>query len=476
MMLGSMFRYHFLLLAISAAIIFSSSFPVWAQTLVVPELLQQLDAQKHRSPESVLEQLQQQQDVFVDLTKTQQAFWLNIEATVYSHLGRYPEQQQAAQRGLALLEEQPSLLQVELLLELGYAREMQLALTEALTLYRQASDTAIALENNKLRIRAMVNIAAIDTLQDRDQQALQALKQAYQEASTLQDKELLAEVNAQLGLMYSSLAFEQEAQQFLEQALTLYDELGWQRNKVTVLYNLARNYSYLENFELALQSFDRMLQSAQIANDLLSMYYAYSGLAITSNEMGRPQIALNYMEKAEEYLNVIQSAYYLSGHHYEKALIYQKLQQNSLALQQLQLSEEYLQKLEHDDPGNMLLALQLLKSELFAEQGQYQRAYQNLQAFVRGFQQFRDKENEIELAKLRMGFEAERELARQTLLEQELQVKALRLAEINRARQIQWMWLAIAMGIIALILALFMLVRKNQQQRRKLELTKQEKS
>ncbi len=95
---------------------------------------------------------------------------------------------------------------------------------------------------------------------------------------------------------------------------------------------------------------------------------------------------------------------------------------------------------------------------------------------MQGFQQFRDKENEIELAKIRMGFEAEREVARQTLLEQELQVKALRLADSERARQIQWMWLGIAVGIIALLLALVMLAKlsKARGQRSGLQQTKQE--
>lgn len=442
----------------------------------IPDWLQHLAELKHRAPDQVLQQLEQQQGEFYRLTPKQQAHWLNIRAAALSHQGRYPEQQDAARQGLELLGEEKSLLKAELLYELGYAREMQLALNEALSWYQQGMAVATALSDAKLRLRGVVNIAAVDSLQDRDQQALQALKLAYQEAEQLQDKELLADVNAQLGLMYSSLAFEQEALGFLERALALYDELGWQRNQVTVLYNLARNYSHLQNYELALQSFDRMLKSAEQEQDLLSLYYAYSGLAITNNEMNRPQLALDYMEKAEQYLNVIQSDYYLAGHYYEKALIYQQLQQNSLALQQLQLAEERMQQLDENKDSNMLLALRLLKAELLAEQGQYERAYQNLLNFVQGFQQFRDKENEIELAKIRMGFEAEREVARQTLLEQELQVKALRLADSERARQIQWMWLGIAVGIIALLLALVMLAKlsKARGQRSGLQQTKQE--
>jgi len=428
-----------------------------------PEWLAQVAAQKHQVPEQMLSVLDAHQTEFADLTPELQAYWLNQQAAILSYLGRFQEQQNAAQQGLDLLGNNVGALKAELMFELGYAREMQLALTEALSWYQQGATLATELKDEKLQVRGMINIAAVDSLQDRDQQALQTLKKAYSMAEQLQDKELLADVNAQLGLMYSSLAFEQEAQEFLERALILYEELGWQKNRISVLYNLARNYSYLQNFELALQSFDRMLQSALKEQDVLNLYYAYSGLAITSNEMERPQVALNYMQKAEEYLTVIQSDYYLAGHHYEKALIYQKLQQNAQAVQQVLLAEQYFQKLEDKESGNMLLAMRLLKAELLAEQGQYERAYQQLQDFVHGFQQFRDKENELELAKMRMIFEAERDQARQSLIEQEDQLKALRQAETAHTKQIQGMWLGMLLVLGILLLAGMLLMRARKR-------------
>lgn len=428
-----------------------------------PDWLTEVATQKHQAPEQVLSILEAHQPEFASLTAEQQAYWLNQQAAVLSYLGRFQEQQQAAQQGLDLLGDAAIALKAELMFELGYAREMQLALTEALNWYQQAATLATELADEKLQVRSMINIAAVDSLQDRDQQALQTLKKAYSMAKELQDNELLADVNAQLGLMYSSLSFEQEAQEFLERALALYAELGWQKNRISVLYNLARNYSYLQNYEQALHSFELMLQSALKEQDVLNLYYAYSGLAITSNEMERPQVALNYMQKAEEYLDLIQSDYYLAGHHYEKALIFQKLQQNTQAMQQLLLAEEYYQKLAENQSGNMLLALHLLKAELLAEQGQYQRAYQQLLEFVHGFQQFRDKENELALVKARMAFEAERDQARQSLLEQEYQLKALQLAEISHKKQIQGMWLGMLVVLGVILLAVILLLRTSKR-------------
>lgn len=429
------------------------------QPAAVPDWLAEVALHKQQAPEQMLQVLQTHQSEFSSLSAEVQAYWLNQQAGLLSYLGRYQEQQQSAQAGLALLQNQRSEIRVELLYELGYAREMQLALTEALQWYQQGAELATELEHKKLQVRGMINIAAIDSLQDRDPEALQKLKDAYASAQQLQDKELLADVNAQLGLMYSSLAFEQEAQEFLEQALVLYQELGWQKSHISVLYNLARNYSYLKHYEQALQSFERMLQLAQQVQDSQNLYYAYSGLAITSNEMGRSQLALNYMQKAEEYLPKLQSGYDLVGYYYEKALIYKKLQQNSQGMQQLLLAEQYFQQLSDSEAGTMRLAFSFLKAELLAAQGQYERAYLQLFEFVQGFQQSRDQVNEQALAKTRMAFETEREAVRLNHQAQEFQLTSLRQIESAQTKQIQLLWLGLALVLAVLLLTIIMLLR-----------------
>lgn len=429
-----------------------------------PAWLEQLAATKEQAPEHMLSQLDARQHEFSQLNAAQQAYWLNQQAAIFSYLGQYSQQQAAAEQGLALLhgQENPA-LQAELLFELGYAREMQLAFNDALNAYQRGASLAAESANIALQIRGIINIAAIDSLQDRDQLALQQLKHAYHLAETLQDNAVLADVNAQLGLLYSSLGFEHEAQEFLERALTLYADLGWQKNRISVLYNLARNYGALKNYEQAQQSFNLMLQAAQQENDKLNLYYAYSGLAITSNDMAQPQKALNYMEKAEEYLTALEAPYYLAGHHYEKALIYQKLQQNTQAMQQLLLAEQHFQQLPDEQSASILLAGRLLKSELLAEQGQYAGAYEQLRGFVRAFQQFRDKENELALAQAKMTFETERAAARQSMQQQEHQLKAL---ELSHSKQIQWMWLAllVLLGMLVILSAKQLLAtRRNSQ-------------
>lgn len=416
----------------------------------VPGWLLELDSMKHRQPEQSLAILTERQSEFASQSDNVKAYWLRQQAALYSALGRHQQQQQAAREALALLQTTESALKVEIWFELGYALEMQVQLSEALKHYQQGTALATLLDNEKLILRGLINQAAIISEQNNDQQALTLLKDVYQRAEILQDPEILAEVNAQLGLMYSSLAFEEDALAFLQRALGLYQQLGWVKNEIAVLFNLARTYSYQQKYQQALDNFNQMLQRSLAANDSVNLYHAYLGLAITSAEMGRTETALGYIEKAEQYLTHLQSSYHVQSHHYEKALIYRDLEQTSLAMQQVMLAEQAARE-PAEQADHVMLAITLLRAELLAQQDQYQKAYLTLHDFIDGFQQLRNKENELALEHMRLEFDSERQRVRTSLLEAENEVKALRLQEVERKRQIQMLWLAI-LGCTSLIL------------------------
>ncbi|MCB5214950.1 hypothetical protein LHL18_15860 [Rheinheimera aquimaris] len=436
-----------------------------AVATTLPDWLAQVDEQKHQQPEQMLQLLQQHRSELANLTPEVQANWYYQQAALMKALGRHQEQLEAAERGLALLGKEPSLLKVDLLYQLGFALEMQTQYQQAMQHYQQGMELATLLDDEKHVLLGQINHAALLSAQNKEQQALLLLKDTYQRAQPLKDAELLAEINAELGLLYASLAFEQDAIGLLNEALKQYEQLGWQKNQITVLFNLARTYSYLEQYQLSLQTYNQMLQKSLQADDKVNLYHAYLGLAITSSDSGNGDAALSYIDKAEQYLPQLQSTSHISTHHYEKALIYQKLNQSSLAMQQVVLAEQALtdESVAEDSPTR--LNVWYLKAQLLAEQGEYQRAYQQLTDFVFLFQDVRDKENELALEQLRLGFDHERQLQQNRLLEQDNELKALRLKEAERDRQVQFLWLAVlgCSTLVLLILLLWQLTRKKSK-------------
>lgn len=150
---------------------------------------------------------------------------------VYESLGKHQQQQEVAERGLALLGERRDLITIDFWNNLGFALEMQSQYQQALHYYQQASALATELKAEKLHIEADINIAAIYSIQDKFQEALVLLKSSYDRALVLKDPEILAYVNAELGLLYVGLGFDKEAIDFMEKAIAGYEALGWQKRQ-----------------------------------------------------------------------------------------------------------------------------------------------------------------------------------------------------------------------------------------------------
>ena len=452
--------------------------PLQADDTALPEWLAQVKQQKAQQPEQMLLLLEQKQAAFGDWPTQVQVQYLLQLADVYESLGKHQQQQEVAERGLARLGERRDLTSIDFWNNLGFALEMQSQYQQALHYYLQASALAAELKAEKLHIEADINIAAIYSVQDQFQEALVLLKSSYDRAVLLKDPEILAYVNAELGLLYVGLGFDKEAIQFMEKAIAGYDALGWQKDKMDVLFNLARSYSYLEQYDKAMQSYDQLLQLAIAQKDQANLYFAYLGLASTSKDNEKLDAALAYIEKAEQYLPGLQSTYQNSMHHYEKALIYRELGQISLASQELAQAEQSLSKEENNSSQSSQLWLLNLKARLEADSGRYQKAYEHLDQFFKGYHKLRNKEHELSVEKLRLGFDAERQQAQNELLAKDNELQALRLQEAERKRQNQWLWIGLfgCTSLVLLVLLLWQLARRQAQMQVQLQAQLQAKA
>jgi tetratricopeptide (TPR) repeat protein len=444
---------------------FCLAFGLQANEAVMPEWLVQVKQQKAQQPEQMLVVLQQQQAAYGDWPSELQVQYLLQLADVYESLGKHQQQQDVAERGLALLGERRDLTTIDFWNNLGFALEMQSQYQQALHYYQQASALAAKLNAEKLHIEADINIAAIYSIQDKFQEALVLLKSSYDRAVLLKDPEILAYVNAELGLLYVGLGFDKEAIDFMEKAIEGYDALGWQKDKMDVLFNLARSYSYTEQYDKAMQSYDQLLQLAVAQQDQANLYFAYLGLASTSKDNEKLDAALAYIEKAEQYLPGLESTYQNSMHHYEKALIYRELGQISLASQELAQAELSLSKEENSANQSSQLWILNLKARLEADSGRYQKAYEHLNEFFQGYHKLRNKEHELSVEKLRLGFDAQRQQAQNELLAKDNELQALRLQEAERKRQNQWLWIGLfgCTSLVLLVLLLWQLARRQAQ-------------
>lgn len=438
----------------------------WATTeLVLPDWLLQVQQNKYKKPEAMLQLAKQYEAEFGRWPADVQAVWLSEVAMMYEVLGRYREQMAMAERGLALTTDQKTPTRVELLYSMGFALETQREYALANEYYQKGMTLAETLQNEKLMIQGMTNLAAMLSEENESPKALDMLKQAYDRAIKLNDIEMLALVQAELGLMYTMLAVDDEGQQFLEESFKLFDKLGWAKSKLMVWYNLASTYGYLDKQEQALAIFDQMLKVSLEQEDPVSLYFAYMGLANTNRRMKKLDAAITYIEKAETYLPSLQSTFQISEHHFIKAKIYRSLGQISLAMQQVDLAAEQLDESKNTSDKFYALHFDDLRARLYADAGNYEKAYQTLDKFFEAYIDLQDNKRDMDVQKLRLSFDAERQEARNQLLEKDNELQALKLQEIERNRQIQWLWIAIfaCTSLVLFILLLWQWTRRRAQ-------------
>lgn len=418
--------------------------PVQASDEVkLPDWLLQVQQHKYKKPEAMLQLALEHEAEFGSWPTQLQAAWLNELSLIYEVLGRYRDQLSVAERGLALTHNEQSKVRVELLFGMGFALETQREYDAANDYYQKGMALAEQLKDEKLIIQGMTNLAAMLSEDSEDPKALDMLKQAYDRAVKLNDKEMLALVQAELGLNYLTLGIDDEARQFLEASFRLFDELGWVKSKLTVWYNLASTYRYLKKPDKALEIFDQMLKVSLEQEDPVSLYYAYIGLAGASRDVKKLDAAITYIEKAESYLPNLQSTFQISEHHFIKAQIYRSLGQSNLALQEVALASQQLEGSKNTSDRFYLLHFDQLRAKLYADTGDFEKAYYTLDKYFKAYIDLQDDERDLDVQKLRLSFDAERQQARNALLEKDNELQALRLQEIERNRQMQWLWIGI---------------------------------
>lgn len=427
-----------------------------SDAVLLPDWLLRIERSKYQQPEAMLQLAKQHESEFGSWPVEIQASWLNELAALYEVLGRHREQLSVAERGLALLGHQPDKLRVELLYSMGFALEMQQEYQIADDYYKKGMALATQLKNEKLMIEGLVNLAVMRAEDNENPKALDMLKQAYDRALKLKDRETLAMVQAELGMLYASLAIDDEARQFLEASYQIFDELGWVKSKLSVWYNLASIYQYLQKPDRALQIYDEMLKISLAQEDSVSLYFSYLGLARASQDTKRMDAALAYIEKAEQYLPHLQSTFQIGEHHFTKAQIYRSLGQTNLAMQQVDLVAAQLDNSSNTSDKFFALYSEDLRARLYADTGDYEKAYRTLHKFVNSYFQLQNDKRDLDVQKLRLSFDAERQQARNELLEKDNELQALRLQEIEHNRQMQWLWTAL-FAATSLILSLLLL-------------------
>ena len=165
---------------------------VVSQSAAFPDWLLQIEKLKNIKTNAMLQLALQHEAEFGRWPVDVQAKYLSELSMIYESLSRHKEQLSAAERGLALTQDAKTPTRVELLFSMGFALETQQEFAQADEYYKKGMALAQEINDEKLMIQGLLNLSAMRSEAVEDQEALKLLKEAYDRANKLGDKEIVS--------------------------------------------------------------------------------------------------------------------------------------------------------------------------------------------------------------------------------------------------------------------------------------------
>ena len=206
--------------------------------------------------------------------------------------------------------------------------------------------------------------------------AITYTKEAYQLALMENDMLALAVCNGHLARFYYYKAKMQQALNYVNTALALFDEIQiYDTFYQETLHTLATVYKDIGNYKDAFEIFVRLLEIAQDADDLYYQSIAHNGLAGIHSRFENREDALENYEAARAISLHNQDIYMLGVVSRNMAMEYEFLNKHSLALQYAQDALGYFERLENNE---QILQIELIMSDIYLNMVDYRQAEHHL--------------------------------------------------------------------------------------------------
>ena len=411
--------------------------------------------------------LEREKAVIQESSTGQLAAFYNKLAELHATIDSIKKQQSYALKGLNLIGEETIAIAADLHYNLGLGYEMLADFAKAKAHYQKGLNIAEQTGHLLYQGRGKLFLAAIYNSEGNYDLALNTLKEAYSYAQQINDNDFNWEVYNEMSLFYSGLSDHTRALEFAHKALDTAQALNINALEIVALHNLAYEYLVIKELDSANTYLDRMLKLSKDSGAKSDLYAAYKGFALVAQSEKHYERALNYIDKAKEFLPAIEVTLTTVEFYVIRAQILNNLEQSSQALEQIVIAEQLLPVSQRGAKSRMGLRLLRDKSTYHGELGQYRRAYELLREYSRGLREFERKVNDEALRKLRVSFDVERSQTLNEMLEKDNKIKSLQLRQADNERHVQTFFLVV---LAVLSIGLIVTMYRQFQARRQLKL------
>ncbi|MCX7545425.1 GGDEF domain-containing protein [Marinicella gelatinilytica] len=363
----------------------------------------------------------------------------------------YPQQAlEAANKALHLLpEKQPDSLYHALLITKAQALDLKNQSQEGLPLVKQALQWAESNHNQNMIINALVAQGYLEITLGNYITALEALLRAYHMAPHSGSTNSKSAIAGSVALVYEYRREDQLAIPYFQEAVDYQRQNNNQLELSIALYGLGRANKNIGKLETGQKQLQESLAISRAIGDDQGVAYALKELAplyIKSEDFEQASLMLT---EAARLFSGSQNKFMLLDIHSTLTQLYLKMDDKPKSLHHMKLAKKYL---DADSMPVQAISLAELESEVKAQQGFYQQAYEQLKSTIHKKQQLMSKRSAQKLHELRVKFESETQAKENSILAKENAEQKLQLVKEEQQNQ------RLMMGIFAAVSLVFLLI------------------
>lgn len=259
---------------------------------------------------------------------------------------------------------------------------------QALHYYQLLEQSSTFERQPELHFRAIKMQGVVQYFQGLLQPAIISYNRALNLAVRLKSPLKQANLLSNIGLAYFNMHNMELALEHYQQAKTLYEIDGSEKDKADILHNIAGVYIRLSRYDSALEIYRQVIDVFQQLGDEEGVARAHGNMAVAYAESGRNQLALHYYQLALRYYQSVDDAYQLSVQHTNLAGINLTIGEFDAALYHAKAAQKYAKQI--DNQSLRLAALQVL-AKVQLVMGDIDTAKQNLEQSIALAKEYKDE-------------------------------------------------------------------------------------
>lgn len=259
-----------------------------------------------------------------------------------------------------------------------------------------------------------------------------------------------------LANVYSAQSEFKKAIEYLEESLLVMRDLGNRFSESIVLFNLAQNYVYQEQYDKAQKAFSESLAISNELDDIAGQAWAQQALGGLFESQKNYEKALLYYNQALPFFEENQDKRNIMNIQLGRVNSLVELNQIESAETEFAVLEEMISELDAKD-NFFSVALKRQQAKLAAAKGDHKTAFELQTEITRDIQKMHEQAGHKNIEELLVQFDMEKKENDNRLLQQENELKELKLQQKNRE---SFLWrLAMAFAVLVLILIGYLLQR-----------------